>query len=155
MASTISTARQNLYALLAAHHWPGEQPQVVYGYPLGYEEQEVVALGGVEDASEDPAALGGQRHEETYVLLVEIKVYDAAGDADEVDRRGWQLADEVRSVVNTTTEGDRNLRGAVRWARIGAQVSPGAVPAQSGPESAAEGWVIFITVRVVCAERIT
>ena len=128
---------------------------VKFGYPLGYEEQEVVALGGVEDTSEEPAALGGQRHEETYTLLVEIKVYDPAGEADDVDQRGWALADEVREVVNTTTDADRNLKGAVRWARVGALVSQGAVPARLATDTLAAGWVIFITVRVVCAERIT
>lgn len=155
MASTISASRQYLYGLLFDHSWPvnaaGEKPQVTFGAPVGHEEQEVVALGGVDVPTEEEVALGGGRTEERYVLLVEIKVYDPAGEASDVDARGWELADEVRSLVRD----DLTFGGAVRYALPSALVSDGAVPARDDDGRASGGWVIFLTVRIACAQRIT
>ena len=153
MNSAIFPARENLYGLLAGNRWDGEQPQVSYGVPFGYEEQDVVALGAVEDATHEEVALGAGRQEESFVLLVEIKVYDPAGEAIDVDRRAWGRADEVRTVVHTAAADDRNLRGAVRTARVTGMTSTGAVPAATS-ETQTAGWVSFVTVRIFCAVRI-
>ena len=124
---------------------------VTFGYPLGYEEQEVVALGGLESADESEVVLGSGQHDEVYVILVEIKVYDPAGEADDVDERGFALADEVRSVVNAND----TLDGLVRHAMVTAQLSQGAVPARFDADTTAPGWVIFLTLRVACSARVS
>lgn len=146
MATTIKPARANLHAALAAHTpFTGDDVQVTFGLPADHEEQEVVALGGIEDPDEEDAALGAQRKEEAYVLLVLIKAHDPTGDAVSVDGRGFDLADEVRAVVHA----DRTLGGAVRDASATGTRTDGARAAEGG------GWVIFLTVAITCRARIT
>lgn len=154
MASTISAARANLFAALTARPFaaptPESTPQVTFGAPAAYEEQQVIALLGVEAGSEDDEVLGGPKpREEEYTLVVGVKVYDPAAEtANAVDERGWSLADEVRDEVYA----DRSLGGALGgagWARVSSQTSPGALAAEGG------GWVIFIEVRVLCRARVS
>lgn len=149
MASTIAGARQALYDALAAHVFPGTAPQVEFGSPLAYEEQEVVALMGVEAPDEDEAVFGGPRpRDEQFTLVVTVKVHDPAAESGSVvDARGFELADEVRDVVYA----DQSLSGALGtagWARVESQTTEGAQPANGG------GWFMFIDVRVRCRARV-
>jgi hypothetical protein len=148
MASTISAARAALYALLAANTYPGAAPQVTFGPPDAYEEPEVIAMLGVESPDEEAAALGAQRREEIYGLVVGVKAHDPAGTAATVDARGFALADSVRAAVHATTTG-RTLSSTVRTAEIARQTTDGVQPADGG------GWVIFIRLLVECRQRIT
>jgi hypothetical protein len=149
MASSIASARLALHALLAAHTWPGSPPQVTFGAPDAYEEQEVVALLGVQDPDEEFAALGAQRKAESYVLEVGVKAHDpGAADAQTVDTRAFALAEAVRVVVNANP----NFAGAVPItvlpAQVTSQTSDGAQAAEGG------GWVCFIRLAVRCQTRI-
>jgi hypothetical protein len=149
MASTISAARLALHALLAAHTWPGNDPQVTFGAPDAYEEQEVVALLGVQDPDEEFAALGAQRRAESYVLEVGVKAHDpGAADAQAVDTRAFALAEAVRAVVgaNTTFAGAPPI--TVLPAEVISQTSDGAQASEGG------GWVCFIRLLVRCQTRI-
>lgn len=147
MASTISAARAALYALLVAEEALAGV-QVTFGPPDAYEEQEVVALLGVETPDEDPATIGGARpREETFVLVVAVKVHGPSDDALTVDARGWALLDIVRSTVyaNQTLAGALSQPG---WARVASQTSDAVVPVEDG------GWVFFGEVRVLCRARV-
>jgi hypothetical protein len=149
MASSIAAARLALHALLAAHTWPGTQPQVEFGAPAAYEEQEVVALLGVQDPDEEFAALGAQRKAESYDLEVGVKAHDpGAVNAQAVDTRAFALAEAVRVVVNANP----NFAGAppitVIPAQVISQTSDGAQAADGG------GWVAFCVLRIRCQTRI-
>ena len=149
MASSIAAARLALHALLAAHTWPGNPPQVTFGAPDAYEEQEVVALLGVQDPDEEFAALGAQRKAESYLLEVGVKAHDpGAANAQTVDTRAFALAEGVRVVVNANP----NFAGAVPITVLPAQVisqtSVGAQAAEGG------GWVCFVKLLVRCQTRI-
>ncbi len=148
MASTISAARAALFALLDANTYPGARPQVTFGPPDAYEEPEVVAMLGVESPDEEAAALGAQRREEVYVLVVGVKAHDPAGTAAVVDARGFALADSVRATVHATTTG-RTLSNTVRTAEVIRQTTVGAQPAEGS------GWVIFLQLAIECRQRIT
>lgn len=157
MSTVVATARSNLYSLLEDHTWSvnhaGEKPQITPAFPL-YQEQEVVGLAGVEEVTHGEPSLGGNRQEEEFTLVVGVKVYDPALDPLDVDARGWELADEARTLVHTTDATDRNLRGAVRQVRSIGFRSAGVEPARS-EDGPLPGWVIFIDVLFRCAQRIT
>lgn len=149
MASSIAAARLALHTLLAAHTWPGATPQVTFGAPDAYEEQEVVALLGVQDPDEEFAALGAGRKAESYVLEVAVKAHDpGAANAQTVDTRCFALAEAVRVVINANP----NFAGAVPTtvlpAQVVSQTSVGAQPAEGG------GWVCFCRILVRCQTRI-
>jgi len=142
MPSSIGPARQALFNLLAAGT---TGVQVTFGPPDSYEEQEVVALLGVFDPREEPAALGQRRMEETYHLEVGIKVHDPAGNPADVDARGFALREDVRTVI----ESDLTLAGTVRTALISSDTTDGVMPAEGA------GFVIFFRLLVECRQRIT
>lgn len=149
MASSIASARLALYDLLAAHTWPGVKPQVTFGAPDAYEEQEVVALLGVRDPDEEFAALGAQRKAESYDLEVGVKAHDpGAVNAQAVDTRAFALAEAVRVVVNANP----NFAGAppttVLPAQVISQTSVGAQAAEGG------GFICLIRLLVRCQTRI-
>ena len=150
MASTISATRAALYSLLYARFSGAGDPQVTFGIPMANEEQEVVAMLGVETGDEDDAVIGGARpREESFTLVVKVKVYGPEDDSATVDARGWEIADTVRDVVYD----NRTMSGALAptgWARVSSQTSPGAQPIEDAP-----GWVIFIEVRILCRARIS
>ena len=150
MASVIAAARSELFDLLDASAGVLANVQVTFGAPEALEEAECVSLGGVEDAREDPISLGAQTAEESFFILVECKSYDPAGSPADVDARGWALAEGVREVVRD----NRTLNGIVRWAQIRSQTSDGVQPAISETERL-PGFVIFVTVRVECGQRIS
>lgn len=149
MASAISDTRTNLHAALLSRFSGAGEPQVTFGAPDAYEEQEVVALLGVEAGDEDDAVLGGARpREESFVLVVAVKVHGPEDDAATVDARGWEIADGVRAEVYD----DRTIGGALSptgWARVASQTSEGAQAVENA------GWVIYIEVRVLCRARIS
>lgn len=149
MASTISAARSALYDLLAARSWTGGTPQVEFGAPGGYEEQEVVALLGVEAPDEEPGVIGGPKpRDETFILVVAVKAHDpAASTGQTVDARCFSLMDQVRTVVYANPTLSASL-GTPGWARIASQTTEGALRAEGG------GWVMFGEVRVACRTRI-
>lgn len=149
MASTITATRTNLHAALTAAFSGAGQPQVAFGAPDAYEEQEVVAMLGVETSDEDDAVLGGARpRDESFTIVVAVKVHGPEDDAATVDARGWEIADEVRSLVYE----DRTIGGALDptgWARVASQTSEGAQAVENA------GWVIYIEVRVLCRARVS
>ena len=151
MPSSISAARAALYAKLTAHASLGAGGlQVVYGPPDAYEEQEVVTLLGTVDTDEEPVTLGPGNKDETYDLLVGIKVHDPAGTAEEVDARGYAIADAVAGAVEA--DGDLTLNDTVMWALAGGPRTPnrlGVLPAKGG------GWVLFLEVPIRCRARVT
>lgn len=146
MPSTIAAARINLYTLLAGAPWPLPIPQVTFGAPDAHEEQQVVSLLGIQDSDEEFAALGAQRHAESYVLEVGVKAHDPGGTAQIVDTRAFAYAETVRGVVgaNPTFPPD-----AVLPAEVISQTSDGAQSAEGG------GWVCFIRLLIRCQARIT
>lgn len=149
MSTTAGTARVNLHTLLTADATVvSDGVQVTYGPPEAYEEQEVIALGGVETSDEDDAVIGGPApRDETYVLLLRVKAHGPDDTAAEVDARGFALAERVRAVVYA----DRTIGGAMGsagWARVSSITTEGVFPAEGG------GFVIFLTVRVLCRARI-
>jgi hypothetical protein len=145
MASSISAARAALYDMLSASALLNGV-QVTYGAPAAHEEAEVVALLGVRDPDEEPAALGIGRKEETYQLEVGVKVHSRSGSAAEVDVRAYELADAVADAIEGS--GDYTLSGTVDWAYVAGPIGVGAQSAEGG------GWVCFLTVLVTCRARI-
>jgi len=147
MGSSIGPARQVLFTNLD-NTISSTGPQVTFGPPAIAEEQEVVALLGVLNPTETPAALGQRRVEETYHLEVGIKVHNPAGDPAEVDQRGFELRQQVRAVI----EADLTLSGTVRTALIVSDTTDGVLPADP---TMGGGYVIFFRLLVECAQRIT
>lgn len=145
MASTISAARGALYDRLVTAAANGASPlfgvQISWGDPLSYEEQEVVALGGVSDPTADLDTLGGGHIEESYTILVPWKVHGPEDDARTVDARGYAIAGGIQAVVDA----DRTFGDVVLLAVAdGGRSDKGAEPAQGG------GFVIFGTSNVTC-----
>jgi hypothetical protein len=147
--SSISAARLALFARLEVHDDLGgaEDVQVTYGAPDAHEEQKVVALLGTRDADEEAAAMGAGRKDETYELLVKVKVHDPAGTPQDVDVAGYALGDAVVDAVEGA--GDYTLDNTVMWAFATSTTSANGVQAAEGG-----GWVIFIDVIVTCKARI-
>lgn len=152
MGSSISAAqgvvfgRLSVAAALAAAP-PRPAVQVTYGPPDAEEAQEVVALLGVRNPEEEPVSLGAGGKDETYQLEVKVKAHDPAATAQEVNERGWAIADVVVDEVEGS--GDYTLDGSVMWALCEPTTTPGVQPAQGG------GWVIFLTVLITCRARIS
>ena len=145
MGTTIPAARTALHAKLVAA--PAlANVQVTFGPPAEYEEAEVVALLGVLDPTEEPAALGRQQKKEEYILEIGVKAHDAAGTAQEVDTRGFALAEAAAAAVEAGS--DLTLNGTVQTALIEYLRTDGCLPAKGG------GWAIFIRVGVACVARI-
>lgn len=152
MASSISGARTALYDALAAAAWPAPAPQVAFGEPAS-EKRTVVALMGVRDPSEQEAAIGAQSKDETFVLEVGVKVHDpGAATAQQVDARGFALADVVRSVVRANSG---FAPGTLVPAKVISQTTDGALLAVGEQPGSTAGWVIFLTVLVQCKTRTT
>src|SRR5688572_20233701 len=105
MATTIGTARANLYALLEAHAWPtsatwAEGPELAWGPPTTVTRQQILAMRGVEGSDEDNAVIGGPKpRDESYTIVLSLEVYGPEHDALTVEARFWELAEEVREVV--------------------------------------------------------
>lgn len=160
-ASTIAAARAALYALLVAdaplsitptpHNHQPRPVQITYG-PPAHEELEVVALLGVRSPEEEVGALGARRREEVYELEVGVKVHDpTAGPATaeaiaagtrtqiDVDARGFELAEWVRSVVHHHW----TLSGTVRAAGVTRQIT-------EGVQLAEKGALIFLLLTIEC-----
>ena len=149
MASTIAAARAALHALLAAAAWPAPTPQVTFGAPDAYEDQQVVSLLGVQDPSEEFAALGAQRRAESYLLEVGVKAHDPGATAQVVDARAFAYADTVRGVVSANPTFAGAPPATVLPAEVISQTSDGAQAAEGG------GWVCFIRLLVRCQTRIS
>lgn len=128
-----------------------EGVQVAFGVPTDYEEQEVVSLMGVRDASEDEAQLGAANKWETFALEVGVKVHKPDGDARAVFLRTCEIYDSIRDVVHgRERDDDRTLDGALGngWATIASRDTDVLAPAKEG------GWIMFQRVLVVCRARV-
>lgn len=153
MSSTISAARQALFALLTAAAADNTNPlygvQIAWGDPLAAEEQEVVSMRGLRPPNDEEQVLLGptQPQDETYAIGVTVKAHDPAGEAATVDARGFALADGVREAVYA----DRTFGGVLAFgARVVSQISADAAqPAEEG------GFVIFVDLAVLCHGRTT
>ncbi len=157
MATSIATARANLHSLLVtaaptSSTQPDRKVQVAFGPPDSYEDQEVIALLGVETPDEDARALGrNQRHEE-YVLIVGVKAYDPTGTAASVDARVYALADVVRSTVNGNDTLKVNNVPAVYDAApvsLRSRFPDGVIPHVDG------GWISILEVVIRVQQRIS
>lgn len=146
MPTSIPGARANLFAALAAAPWPSPAPQVTYGSPDAYEDQQVVAMLGFSPVDDDPAAIGQRRQEEAYRIEVKIKVHDpAAATGRSVEVRSMALYDVAWNVVIDNPD----LGGAVTFCHpSGAEASDGPLAAEGG------GWVMFVSIFVACTARI-
>lgn len=155
MGSSMGPATEALYDLLAARLYP-PGPQVAFGPPDDFEDQEVVCVLGIEEPDEESAVLGNQRREERYNIDVRIKVHDPAADAGrEVFLRALALREEVRSVVAANP----TLKDTVRFAQV---IGGGLANAAGGASNTAialhaegGGFVSFAAARVACQARIT
>ena len=153
MPSSIGTATANLHTLLEAAAWTAPTPQITFGPPDAYEEQQVVAVLNVEEPDESAAALGPlAKREEQYVVVVRAKAHDpAATTGKEVFLRVLAL----REVVRATVVANPTLATAVRECDVvggGPTGGPGlgiVLPAEGG------GFVAFSDARVLCKARIT
>lgn len=162
-ASTISPARRALHALLLAdapvatsvQRGLSKPVQIGFG-PPAHDELEVVALLGVRDLAEDAGALGARRREEEYGLEVGVKVHDptagpptpeaiAAGKRTsiDVDARGFELAEWVRTVVHRHW----TLNGTVREAAVTRLIT-------DGVQLAEKGALIFLLMTVECVASV-
>lgn len=155
MSSSISAARLALDTLfttaVAAEDSDLYGVQNTFGPPEENEEQEVVAILGLTDTSEETVPLGPQaKREEDYRINVAVKVYDPTSDSRTVDTRGFLLADAVRQVVND----NRTLTGTVRTAFVVQQNSDGAVQPVDANGKRLPGWVIRIDLAVRCQARV-
>lgn len=142
-SSSIAAARGALYDLLV----PALTPvQTTYGLPptVETEEQEVVCMLGLEGPSEDVASLGsGNRREETYDIIVAVKVWKPDGTGRDVDSRAFTLVDLVRNTVLA----NRSLTQTVTWAQPVAARTDGPVPLQ-------EGFIEIVELPIRCTARI-
>lgn len=161
MATSISNARTQLHRLLTVATASGSGTaiagvQLSFGPPIVYEEQEVIALRGVRIPQERTVVLGNRSREEDFFLVVDVKHYDPAGDAESVDQRGWAMADAVWKVVDDNTKlPDAAAARSVDWAVVAGRESDGALPAMSADGLAVVGWGIVVTVLIHCRARIT
>lgn len=150
MSSAIWPARRKLFELLQANaELTGIQ--LTLGIPADEEEQEVIAILGVTDSSEEEKGLGGNRKKEEFTVEVKVKVYDptatTAEEAFALETRAGELLDEVRAVVH----GDRDLGGVLKGnvASVVGTPTTGAQPAQGG------GYVVFASAMVRCRATVS
>jgi hypothetical protein len=162
MPSSIPAARLNLYTLLDGV--PAlSAVQVTFAAPeIVAEENEVVAILGVEAIATEDVLLGVSQQEESYQILLRAKSHDRSCDGSPselqaLDARIWSYYEAVRAAVN----GDPQLGGALDvFKAIVATAEPGGgsdaspLPAVTENEQA-DGWVAFLDFRVLCRSRIT
>lgn len=87
--------------------------QVSYGAPLPSPADEFVWLADIE-GEQEAAALGAQRREEIYELMVIVNVIRAGADQQAVTERAYALAAEVENELR----GDGTVGGVVRFAQV-------------------------------------
>lgn len=144
MPSSIGPARAYLHDALRV----GVAPiSMIFGLPstIVEEEQEVVAMLGIEGPSEDPAAFGNRRRQEVYDILVGVKVHQPDGTRQTVDARGFEIIDMVRNVALDSAH--NTLGGHVLWCGPAAVRTDGVTPVE-------QGYVMFADVPIRCHARV-
>ena len=150
MASSIPTARTNLYTGLAGLTGSGEPLEGVGVYRTGlWREQRAhdrVVIGNARDVNRDVAALARPApFREEFNILVNFEVYRAGNDLGFVEDRLWDLITAVEQFVMA----DHTLAGAV------SKAVPGRVDEQSGPSSNDEDMLLAMaTLRLVCWAKV-
>jgi hypothetical protein len=113
--SSVPALKRNLASALQARiAFSGIQ--VTYGAPLPNPGREYVWLGDVE-GDEEPAALGRNRHSETYGLTVIIQAVREGVDQQAATERAYSFRDEI----DTQLRSDITVGGALGsgWAYVG------------------------------------
>jgi len=112
--STVPALKKNLLASLVA--LPGfTGVQLSYGAPLPNPAREYVWLGDVE-GDDVPAALGRNRHAETYNLTVIIQAVKPGTDQEGATERAYAF----RDLIDTQIRSDITVGGALGsgWAYV-------------------------------------
>lgn len=97
--SSIPRVKARLVERLDAAEWPGDRPQVTYGWPRD-EQRELVAVVGTSERSEQTtAALGGRSRNEDYGLQVIITVQNPGLTQQQATERAFELLGVVEDVL--------------------------------------------------------
>ena len=150
MASSIPTARTNLYTGLQALAAPAQPLAGVGVYRTGLwkeaGEHDRIIIGNARDINRDVAALARPApFREEFAILVNFEVYRTGNDLGFVEDRLWDVITEVEQYVMANT----TLAGAV------SQALPGRVDEQSGPSSNDEDTLLAMaTLRLDCWARV-
>lgn len=112
--SSVPALKRNLATALAART-ALSGIQVTYGAPLPNPGREYVWLADVE-GDEEPAALGRNRHAETYNLTVIIQALREGADQQSATERAYAFRDEI----DTQLRSDVTVAGALGsgWAIV-------------------------------------
>lgn len=147
MSTSIENARAALFAMLEAETQLAGV-QVVYGQPADYEEQEVVAIGGLVDSAETQFTFGPFR-QESFGIEVKYKAHNPAATSADVGARASELGEAIRSSVLS----DRSLQGTVLTAEPGGIQPDGS----EHPVNVADGggFVAFQRIVVRCLSVVT
>lgn len=151
MASSIPTARTNLYTGLLALSADGQPLDNVGVYRTGLwreaQAHDRVTVLNARNINRTWASLGLQRLEETYTLPVAVEVYRTGDDLAYVEARLWAIITEIEKYVMA----NNTLGGIVKWATPAGAVDP----EQSGPSSTDEDTLLgMLTVRLDCMARV-
>lgn len=150
MASSVPTARANLYTGLAALTGTGQplEGAGVYRTGLWVEQQahDRIIVANAVDIAREVAALSPQTPMwEQYTLLVNFEVYRTGNDIGFVEDRLWDLITAVEQYVM----GNKTLSGAVLKAL------PGDADEQSGPSLNDEDTLLAMAVlRINCEAKV-
>jgi hypothetical protein len=109
-ATNIYQAKVNLKAMLEAHSWTGADPVIRWGQPVEAEKGafDLVYLG-LGEITDEHRTLGDYHATELFRLLVVADVQRAGDNEQDVERRLWELHDDVITVLRS----DTTLDGAV------------------------------------------
>lgn len=111
-SSTVPAFKAALAAALAAR--PAlHDVQVAYGAPLPAPAREFLWLADVE-GEQEPAALGAQRREESYLLTVIANALREGQDQQAATERAFELVAELEDVLRD----DGSLSQTVRFAQV-------------------------------------
>ena len=144
VGSTIPALKAALVERLALA-LPGVQ--VSYGIPAGEMEPDLVVVGEAIDESQEDAAYGQYRREETYGLRVIVSVVrDKLEDQQVVTERAFEIAREIETSLRDWGRVGNPFDGIVRTALV-----TGTDLEEPVSASEREGRV---TLTVSCSERI-
>lgn len=151
MASSIPTARNNLYTGLAGLAAVGQPLEGVGVYRTGLwresRTRDRVFLLNTRDIAQDFSSIGQFRVEENYVLPVAVEINRRGDDISVVEGRLWAVVAELQKwvVANYT------LSGAVKWCKPAGAINP----EQSGPSATDEDALLgMVTLRFECMARV-
>lgn len=116
-----------------------------WGYPGVAAGMEIVWVGAITPADQEPAAIGRGTRQEDYLVNIYVDVAVDTADPADVGARQEELVHVIEDIVHD----DAHLGGAVMWAQV-VEVST-ALETQPATESVYAGTV---RVQVGCQARI-